>query len=95
MARRKRKRFGSPPEIHRQKLRANATEIRHLVPMLRKNLADGECGRAFVRLKLLLRAEGEFIADRRAVSRATFPRKGGIMKQLEPLASQFVKKCMI
>lgn len=92
----KRKRFGFPEAEHRRRARATARETREsLVPMLKRNLSEGQCHRAFARLKLLLRSEGSFYENRAAVTGANFPRKGSLAKQVQRLADEFGSKCVI
>lgn len=94
MSRRRRHSFGYSPETHRRRARMNASEFRHDVKMLKVNLANGECGRAFIRLKSLVRLQGEFNVDRGSVTGASFPRAGGMTKQIEPLSKRFAAMCI-
>jgi len=92
--RRSTKRFGFSPEAHRRLARDTATEFRSMVGEVKRNLFNHECHRAFTKLHILTRLEGEFAADRRAYSRASSPRTGGMSKRLSPVINRFVMMCV-
>lgn len=90
--RRRRRRFGAPAEVHAERARSTAREIKRLVGHLRRQLRDPpDCVHAFHLATALSQAGGAYLIDRdEGYGRGM---RGG--EGVRALLSKFEKKCVL
>jgi len=91
--RRRRRHYRGTPAEHRKSAGRASGKLRHTLVMLRKNLADGHCHRAAIRMMQAQEMMGELHAERSWVPRKR--RTAGVSGILYKLRQSFTKKCVV
>lgn len=96
MAKRKSKRFGSPPVTHIRRAGEDISAVRHYMQQTRKHLKSGNCVAALGSLTSAERWTGSAYAERNGAGK--YGRKGvigaGANAVLHKLTTKFISACL-
>ena len=93
--RRRRRRFGLPPEEHRDRARDEIREFKRLVGVLRSQLKDPpDCVHAFHLASTLAEVRGRYVVEDFSSGRRSGVKRG-LEGSISRLLTKFEKKCVL